>query len=127
LSVSTVITLGYGTFGSVNFLPTIGYSSSGHKVVVIDTHDGEGERGRKKRERDQRRKDFLRRAFDGGDGPEELVEIVRPFAKATPERIEIDWKALREDVRAIARIAELQRQQEIAAAQEDDDETFFML
>jgi hypothetical protein len=27
-SPSTVITLGYGTFGSVNLLPTVGYGSS---------------------------------------------------------------------------------------------------
>jgi hypothetical protein len=127
LSVSTVITLGYGSFGSVNFLPTIGYSSSGQKIVVIDTHDGEGERSRKKREKDESRRAFLQRAFDGGDGPEELVEIVRPFASAKPDRIEIDWRRLREDVRAVARIAELHRQHEQRMAEEDDDETFLLL
>lgn len=26
MSVATVVTMGYGTFGSVNLLPTIGYS-----------------------------------------------------------------------------------------------------
>lgn len=29
MSVATVVTMGYGSFGSVNLLPTIGYSISG--------------------------------------------------------------------------------------------------
>ena len=29
MSISTVLTLGYGSFGGVRFLPTLGYTSSG--------------------------------------------------------------------------------------------------
>ena len=34
-SPSTVITLGFGSFGSVNLLPTLGYGISA--VIVVDT------------------------------------------------------------------------------------------
>ena len=39
MSASTVVTMGYGSFGSVNFLPTLGYSSS-VTVAAVSVEDG---------------------------------------------------------------------------------------
>lgn len=38
MSIATVVTMGYGSFGSVNFVPTIGYSIG---VVVENSIFGE--------------------------------------------------------------------------------------
>jgi len=35
MSVSTVVTMGFGTFGSVNLLPTIGYGGPDEIIVAI--------------------------------------------------------------------------------------------
>lgn len=40
MSISTVITDGYGSFAGVNFIPTFGYISGAANVVIRDTHDG---------------------------------------------------------------------------------------
>ena len=40
MSISSVVTRGYGSFSNVNFIPTRGYKSGASAPVTIDTHDG---------------------------------------------------------------------------------------
>lgn len=39
MSISTVVSRGYGSFGKVNFVPTRGYTPGAARTTVIDTHD----------------------------------------------------------------------------------------
>lgn len=78
MSVGAILTLGLGSFGSVNLLPTLGYLSSDTPPVVLDTHDGERDR-RHSKARDKRYEEYRK-------AREELrAQIAEAFEIATGE------------------------------------------
>lgn len=84
MSIATVITLGYGSFGDVPHVITVGYDLGSPVIVVIDTHDGGRKRREAFRKQNEERKEDLIRAFARVTGidlapqseAEEVIEAV---------------------------------------------------
>ena len=117
MSVATIITLGYGSFGGPSFVVTLGYGDLVPATSTVDTHDGFDVTDldiRKRREREERDKylksereklrEFLEAAFNPpveheAREPAEIRKETREVAASVVKRMEsgritIDWKAL---------------------------------
>jgi hypothetical protein len=80
--IGSVLTLGYGAFSSVGFVPTLGYGTNAiPTVVTVDTHDGfDGKKGkheRKKRET-ERLHNQLEQAFRSAFAEKPQVIAAKP-------------------------------------------------
>jgi len=105
MSISTVITFGYGSFGGVGFIPTLGYTAGAAAATTIDTHDGfDGEKKHHERKRKARERlhnqveEAFRAAFEKAPQPppvmarndEPLVEFVFPAYRESMKADEQD-------------------------------------
>ena len=154
MTVATVITFGYGTFGTVNFLPTLGYGTYGSTPTPTPTPGRSGlggddvprrnpNRGWDKEEWQRRRKDpidaieaTLKQAYaelTGESAPISVLAkveaIVKPVAKvARGQPHVIDWTRLSaEYARVNALIRLWQEERDLQAEIEDDDDFLMMM
>lgn len=78
MSISTVITQGYGSFSAAHFVVTLGYGQVAPVTVIsIDTHDGFDGKKHKKREEKERLHNQIEEAFYAAFGG-------RPVISTTP-------------------------------------------
>lgn len=120
MSVGRLLTLGFGVFGGVHFLPTLGYGAGAPIPASGDL--GLGHRGSLYRLRKRKELRDAIAALYESPAAAQTAYIVRPFARSEAEfPLEaIDWKALRADVEAVSRIIELYAQE-----QENEEEMIF--
>ena len=145
MSVGSILTLGFGNFGSVNLVPTLGYGESAPPTPVEIPQGGSGYPVWRKRE-PKTASNSLDRLWDlvakehyeaivASSLPKsvkrEAAAIVKPFAsgrKAMPTVAQVDWQALDRDASAVAALLALWsdeiRQREIDA---DDEEILMMM
>lgn len=132
MSVGRILTLGFGTFGGVNFLPTLGYGSGtpipptpNTGVPTLGSRSMRSLRHRKRLydEREARKLTIAALYEEAKAIPElqaEAAAIVRPYARSEaeiPGMQTVDWKALKRDTEragmlVTAWIAYLQRRQD---------------
>lgn len=142
MSVGAILTLGFGSFGTVNLLPTLGYLSSSAPPPSTIPMGGAGHPtgiywGVKKHKKFTKNLDWLldrvvSEYYDeltGASAPEAIkkqaAKIVKPYAvdrQTIPETV--NWAAMEQDVdRVIAMLTLYQKHRDIL----DDDEDFMLL
>lgn len=138
MSIATIITRGYGTFGTIPLVVTAGY---GVGAVTTSTHDGADDRKkddeRKRRDdafkaKHEQMREMIGAAYNKVHGilPPELAEVrevAAPFVEGAGEVIEIDWDALRESVTAEFKLRALYEFYARELAEQDDEETLMVL
>lgn len=151
MSVGAILTIGYGSFGTVNLVPTLGYGGSvvpptpnpipqggsGHPVY----HQGKRKKLTLKDRPSDHLNDIFRRVVAEhygqiveSDLPKsvkaEAAAIVKPFAKTkkrVPSVMQVDWDALDRDAAAVSAILALWNNEIAQQAIDDDDEDILML
>lgn len=138
MSAGAILTLGLGSFGTVNLLPTLGYLSG---VSSADTHDGFDPERRRRADREQKERirryrrdrehlrEVITQAFESRYEP--AIEAVRPFVAAdapVAAGSPVDYGALLTAAAALRKLADfeagaLARQREI----DDDDQEVMLL
>lgn len=124
MSIATVVTRGYGTFGTVNFLPTLGYGDYGAVTATQNFGNlgffdigGEGEGVAEYKAKQSKLRNAL---LDAVYGPEieAVAEVLKPYRVDNQPMIGPDViDGITRDVEAI-----LQRMEAKRRADEDDDE-----
>lgn len=155
MSVSTIVTLGFGSYGVVNFIPTLGYGDYGVSPASDIPMGGSGHPSvywqgkRKKRTLQQQPEKHLRHILDrvvaeyygeivDADVPAsvkaEAGKLVKPYAdkkgrfKSVPTVEQIDWNAVQQNADAVGAILRIWSDEiERRARDDDDDEAILLL
>ena len=134
---------GHSYFGASYFGASYwGPASGAVAAAAIDPFVDDEQRRKHDKERKRRDEEFkgqrermremITYAFDKTYGllPPELAEVrevARPFVEAKVNRVEIDWKGLRESVTAEFKLKALYAEYAAELAERDDEETIMVL
>lgn len=107
MSVGRILTLGLGSFGGVNYLPTLGYASGEAPPPSPSTDQPSGGylRGSDRR-RTQKEIDEARRRF-GINVPEEVIEVIQEAAQDQVEDSVTDPQKQKRDLQMRLRVRQL--------------------
>lgn len=96
MSISTVITQGYGSFSAAHFVVTLGYGQVAPVTVIsIDTHDGFDGKKHKKREK-ERLHNQIEEAFYAAFGGRPVMPVVPVIVRNDEPLVEFVFPAYHE-------------------------------